>query len=72
MDQIIGNFGLLLDFPIVNIKILIDGLMIGALFALAAYGPWVWFTRITGCTSRVHRSLGYWLDCLQAGNFTRY
>ena len=38
MDQIIGNFGLLLEFPIVNIKILLDGLMIGALFALAAYG----------------------------------
>jgi len=38
MDQIISNFGLLLEFPIVNIKILLDGLMIGALFALAAYG----------------------------------
>lgn len=38
MDKIIGNFGLLLEFPVVNVKILLDGLMIGALFALAAYG----------------------------------
>ncbi len=38
MDQIIGNIGLLFEFPVVNVKILVDGLMIGALFALAAYG----------------------------------
>lgn len=38
MDQILGNLGLLLQFPIVNLKIVIDGVMIGALFALAAYG----------------------------------
>jgi branched-chain amino acid transport system permease protein len=38
MDQIIGNLSLLLEFPIVNLKIVIDGIMIGALFALAAYG----------------------------------
>ncbi len=38
MDQIIGNIGLLFEFPVVNAKILIDGIMIGALFALAAYG----------------------------------
>ncbi len=38
MDQIMGNIGLLLEFPIVNLKIIIDGVMIGALFALAAYG----------------------------------
>jgi len=38
MDQILFNIGLLIDYPIVNLKILIDGLMIGALFALAAYG----------------------------------
>ncbi len=38
MDQILGNIGLLLEFPIVNLKIIIDGIMIGALFALAAYG----------------------------------
>ncbi len=38
MDQILFNIGLLLEYPIVNLKIIIDGLMIGALFALAAYG----------------------------------
>lgn len=38
MDQIIGNLGLLFEFPVVNLKIIIDGVMIGALFALAAYG----------------------------------
>ncbi|MDH3741033.1 MAG: branched-chain amino acid ABC transporter permease [Hyphomicrobiales bacterium] len=38
MDQIWGNLGLLVEFPVVNLKIIIDGLMIGALFALAAYG----------------------------------
>ena len=38
MDQILGNISLLIEFPIVNLKIIIDGIMIGALFALAAYG----------------------------------
>ena len=38
MDQIASNIGLLIDFPVVNLKIIIDGVMIGALFALAAYG----------------------------------
>ena len=38
MDQILFNIGLLFQFPLVNLKIVIDGLMIGALFALAAYG----------------------------------
>ncbi len=38
MDQIIGNISLLYEFPIVNLKIILDGLMIGAIFALAAYG----------------------------------
>lgn len=38
MDQIAGNIGLLFEYPIVNLKIVIDGVMIGALFALAAYG----------------------------------
>ncbi len=38
MDQILGNIGLLFEFPVVNLKIVIDGVMIGALFALAAYG----------------------------------
>ncbi len=33
-----SNIGLLIDHPIVNLKIIIDGVMIGALFALAAYG----------------------------------
>lgn len=38
MDQIMSNLGLLFEFPIVNLKIIIDGLMIGSLFALSAYG----------------------------------
>lgn len=38
MDQIMGNIGLLIDYPIVNLKIILDGVMVGALFALAAYG----------------------------------
>jgi branched-chain amino acid transport system permease protein len=38
MDQILGNLSLLVEFPIVNLKIILDGIMIGALFALAAYG----------------------------------
>ena len=38
MEQFASNFGLLLQFPIVNLKIILDGVMIGALFALAAYG----------------------------------
>ncbi|MYB35090.1 MAG: branched-chain amino acid ABC transporter permease [Gammaproteobacteria bacterium] len=32
------NLSLLGEYPIVNLKIVIDGIMIGALFALAAYG----------------------------------
>lgn len=38
MDQILINLSLLSEFPIVNLKIILDGVMIGALFALAAYG----------------------------------
>lgn len=38
MEQFLVNFGLLIEFPIVNLKIVLDGVMIGALFALAAYG----------------------------------
>jgi branched-chain amino acid transport system permease protein len=38
MDIILGNIGLLLEFPIVNLKIILDGVMIGALFVLVAYG----------------------------------
>jgi branched-chain amino acid transport system permease protein len=38
MDQILSNIQLLLAFPIINLDIVINGLMVGALFALAAYG----------------------------------
>ena len=38
MEQIVPNFLLLLEFPVVNLKIVLDGVMIGALFALSAYG----------------------------------
>ena len=38
MDHILSNISLLFQFPVVNLKIVIDGVMIGALFALAAYG----------------------------------
>ena len=38
MQQILGNLSLLLEFPVINVKIIVDGLMIGSLFALAAYG----------------------------------
>ncbi len=38
MDQILSNLSLLVEFPIVNLKILIDGIMIGAIFVLVAYG----------------------------------
>ncbi|NNF76398.1 MAG: branched-chain amino acid ABC transporter permease [Rhizobiales bacterium] len=34
----LGNIDLLFEFPVVNVKIIMDGLMIGALFAVAAYG----------------------------------
>jgi len=38
MDQFASNFALLFEYPVVNVKIIVDGLMVGALFALAAYG----------------------------------
>ncbi len=38
MEQFIQNFNLLIDFPIVNLKVIIDGVMVGSLFALAAFG----------------------------------
>lgn len=38
MDQIIANLGLLWQIPVINAKIIIDGLLIGAVFALSAYG----------------------------------
>jgi branched-chain amino acid transport system permease protein len=38
MDQILSNISLLYEYPIINLKIVLDGVMVGALFALAAYG----------------------------------
>ena len=38
MDQIASNIQLLFAYPVANLSIILDGLMIGALFALAAYG----------------------------------
>ena len=38
MEQVLGNLSLLLEFPVINAKIVIDGVMIGSLFALSAYG----------------------------------
>jgi branched-chain amino acid transport system permease protein len=38
MNQIIGNISLLGAAPIFNLGLLIDGLLIGSIFALAAYG----------------------------------
>ena len=38
MEQMLDNLSLLIEFPVVNVKIIVDGVMIGSLFALAAYG----------------------------------
>lgn len=38
MDQILGNLGLLIEFPVVNLNIVVQGAMIGSIFVLAAYG----------------------------------
>lgn len=38
VEQIFSNIALLFQFPVINIKTIVDGLMIGSLFALAAYG----------------------------------
>ncbi len=38
MEQFLSNAALLVEFPVVNLKIILDGVMIGSLFALAAYG----------------------------------
>jgi branched-chain amino acid transport system permease protein len=38
MQHIVGNISVLLSAPILNVGLLLDGLMIGAIFALAAYG----------------------------------
>jgi branched-chain amino acid transport system permease protein len=36
--QFVNNLNILIDAPVFNLALLIDGLMIGAVFALAAYG----------------------------------
>ena len=38
MDQILGNISLLVQYPIVNLNIILQGVLIGAIFVLAAYG----------------------------------
>ena len=38
MDHILGNISLLAAVPVLNLGLLIDGLLIGSIFALAAYG----------------------------------
>jgi len=38
MQQILGNISVLTAAPVLNIGLLIDGLLIGSIFALAAYG----------------------------------
>ncbi len=38
MSQIIGNINILIEAPVFNLSLLLDGLMIGAVFALSAYG----------------------------------
>jgi len=38
MSQILGNLSILVEAPVFNLALLIDGLLIGAVFALAAYG----------------------------------
>lgn len=38
MDQFIGNFMLLVQYPIVNLNIVLQGVLIGSIFVLAAYG----------------------------------
>jgi len=38
MEQVIGNISVLAAMPIFNLGLLIDGLLVGSIFALAAYG----------------------------------
>jgi branched-chain amino acid transport system permease protein len=38
MEQVLGNISILESTPIFNLGLLIDGLLIGSIFALAAYG----------------------------------
>src|SRR4029078_5544851 len=38
MEQVLGNLSVLTSMPIFNLGLLIDGLLLGSIFALAAYG----------------------------------
>lgn len=38
MEQVLGNISILAAMPIFNLGLLIDGLLVGSIFALAAYG----------------------------------
>jgi branched-chain amino acid transport system permease protein len=38
MEQVLGNLSVLAAMPIFNLGLLIDGLLVGSIFALAAYG----------------------------------
>ncbi|HMA55534.1 MAG TPA: branched-chain amino acid ABC transporter permease [Pseudolabrys sp.] len=38
MEQVLGNISVLAAMPIFNLGLLIDGLLVGSIFALAAYG----------------------------------
>src|ERR1044071_9108903 len=38
MDQILSNISILAAAPVLNVGLLVDGILIGAIFALAAYG----------------------------------
>ncbi len=38
MDHILGNISILIQAPVFNLALLIDGLLIGSVFALSAYG----------------------------------
>jgi branched-chain amino acid transport system permease protein len=38
MEQVLGNISVLTAMPIFNLGLLIDGLLVGSIFALAAYG----------------------------------
>jgi len=38
MSQLLGNISVLIEAPVFNLALLIDGLLIGGVFALAAYG----------------------------------
>ena len=61
MDQIMGNIDLLIQYPIVNFKIIIDGVLIGALFALAAYG----LALVWGVMNVKNLAQGDFVDCGQ-------